>query len=179
MRKYGVDSSKVKFANVGASVDVFKAVKARVVDAGAAEAWLGIGSDLHILRNGKIYESLPEFVNQAAFTSLRAIAQKRDLLVRTLAAYAKLYRYIMFGDSEAAFLAASVKALGKNDPAGARGQWQFYRDYKPFTANLELEENRVRYMQELNMATGTQREIIPYSRIADMSVARDALKLLG
>jgi ABC-type nitrate/sulfonate/bicarbonate transport system substrate-binding protein len=177
-RKYGVDGTKVRFANVGASVDVFRAVKARVVDAGAAEVWLQRGSGLHILEHGRTYESLPEFVNQAAFTSVRAITEKRALLVRTLAAYAKAFRFIMSGDSEAAFIAASATALGKNDPEAARAQWNFYRESQPFAADLVLGEDRVRFMQELNVTTGTQKVLMPYNKVADMSLARDALKLL-
>lgn len=178
LRKYGVDSSKITFANVGASVDVFKAVVARVVDAGCAEYWLQRNSGLHIVEHGKTFESLPEFVNQAAFTSVRAIQQKRDILVRTLAAYAKVYRFIMTGDSETAFIAASNKALGKNDPDGARIQWRFYRDIQPFAADLQLAEDRLRYMQELNITTGSQKKLLAYSLATDMSLAADALKLL-
>ena len=178
-RKYGVDSSKVTFANVGASVDVFRAVKARVVDAGAAEVWLQAGSGLHILENGRLFESLPEFVNQAAFATERTISQKRDLIVRTLAAYAKVYRFIMSGDSEAAFIAASAKALGKSDPEAARTQWKFYREIQPFAADLLLSEDRVRFMQELNVTTGSQVAVMPYGKVADMSLAREALRLLG
>jgi ABC-type nitrate/sulfonate/bicarbonate transport system substrate-binding protein len=177
-RRYGVDSAKVRFANVGASVDVFKAVTARVVDAGPSEVWLQHGSGLHILENGKTFESLPQYVNQASFASDRAIAQKRDLIVKTLAAYAKLYRFIMNGDSEAAFIAASATALGKNNPEAAKAQWQFYRDIKPFAPDLSLDEDRLKYMQELNVITGTQKALMPYNKVADMSMARDALKLL-
>lgn len=176
--KYGVDASKVTFANVGGSVDVFKAVKARTVDAGAAEVWLERGSGLHILENGKTFESLPEFVNQSAFVSQRAIDEKRDLIVRTLAGYAKLYRFIMSGDSEADFVAASETALGKADTEAARAQWRFYRQIQPFAADLELGEQRVRFMQDLNVITGTQKALIPYAKLADMTLARDALKLL-
>jgi ABC-type nitrate/sulfonate/bicarbonate transport system substrate-binding protein len=175
-RKYGVDGSKVTFANIGASVDVFKAVQAHVVDAGPAEVWLQGNSGLHILEHGKTFESLPEFVNQAAFTSDRAIARKRDVLVRTLAAYARLYRFIMHGDSEAAFITASASGLGRNDPDFARAQWTFYRQIQPFAGNLLLTEDRVRFMQELNVTTGTQKEVVPFNRVADMSLARDALK---
>jgi NitT/TauT family transport system substrate-binding protein len=178
-RKYGVDSSKVRFANVGASVDVYKAVRAGIVDAGPAEVWLQRGSGLHILENGNTFESLTEYVAQAAFASDRAIAQKRDLIVRTLAAYVKLYRFIMSGNSEAAFIAASAAALGKNDPEAARAQWKFYRDIQPFAADLSLTEDRLRYMQELNMITGTQKTVMPYNKVVDMSLARDALKLLS
>ncbi len=177
-RKYGVDSTKVTFANIGASVDVLRAVIARVVDAGAAEIWLQGGTGLHIVEHGKLFESLPEFVNQAAFVSERAIAQKRELLVKTLAAYAKVYRFIMSGDSEAAFIAASATALGKNDPAAARAQWRFYRDIQPFAADLVLSEDRLRFMQELNVTTGAQKRLLPYIRVTDMSLSRDALKLL-
>lgn len=177
--KYGVDASKVRFANVGSSVDVFKAVMARVIDAGCAEVWLQPGSGLHIVENGKTFESLPEFVNQAAFTSEEAIADKRETLVRTLAAYARVYRYIMYGDSEQAFIAASAAALGKNDPENARAQWQFYRDIQPFAADLVLGEDRIRYMQELNITTETQKSMVPYDEVTDMSLARDAVKLLA
>jgi ABC-type nitrate/sulfonate/bicarbonate transport system substrate-binding protein len=178
-RKYGVDASRVTFANVGASVDVFRAVKARVVDAGAVEYWLQPGSGLHILEHGRTFESLPEFVNQAAFASDRAIARKRDLLVRALAAYASAYRYIMTGDSETDFIAASATALGRADAGAARTQWQFYRDIQPFAADLVLSEERVRFMQELNVATGAQKRILPYAQVVDASLAQDALRLLA
>lgn len=177
--KYGIDGSKVRFANVGSSVDVFKAVLAGVVDAGCAEVWLQQGSGLHIVENGRTFESLPEFINQAAFTSERAIAEKRDVLVRTLAAYGKAYRFIMSGDSEDAFIAASTTALGNNSTSIARAQWQFYRDIQPFTSDLLLSEERIRYMQELNIKTETQRAMVPYHEITDMSLGREAANLLA
>ena len=176
--KYGVDASKVTFANVGASTDVFKAIKAGVIDAGPCEYWLQ-DDDVHILENGKTFESIPEFVNQAGFTSQFTIAQKRDLLVKTLAAYAKLYRFIMTGDSEAAFVAASARALGERaDPRSAHAQWAFYRQIQPYAAHLELPEQSLRYMQDLNIKTGTQKTLLPYSRVIDGSLAADAMKLL-
>ena len=179
-RKFGVDSSKVRFVNVGASTDVFKAVSARTIDAGASEVWLQAKGppSLHILEHGKLFESIPEFVNQAAFVSERGIAQKRDLIVRTLAAYAKAYRFIMTGDSEAAFVAAGAAALCPNAAEEVRAQWRFWREIQPFAADLILPEDRVRYMQALNLTTGSQKALMPYARLADMSLARDALKLL-
>jgi hypothetical protein len=33
-------------------------------------------------------------------------------------------------------------------------------------------------MQELNISLGVQKTLIPHERIADMSLARDALKLI-
>jgi hypothetical protein len=34
-------------------------------------------------------------------------------------------------------------------------------------------------MQQLNITTGTQKKLLPYNKVADMSLARDALKLLA
>jgi ABC-type nitrate/sulfonate/bicarbonate transport system substrate-binding protein len=178
-RKYGVDVAKVKFANVGASTDVFKAVSAKVVDAGASEVWLGAANpQVHIVEHGKLYDSIPEFVNQAGFASQSTIAKKRDVLVRTLAAYAKAYRFIMTGDSEAAFVAAGVAVLGQKEAEAVRTQWKFWRQIQPFAADLILPEDRVRYMQEHNLATKSQRALMPYAKVADMSLAREALKLV-
>lgn len=180
LRKYDVDSSKVIFVNVGASTDVFRAVAAHTVDAGCAEIWLQRDvPGLHIVEHGKTFESIPEFINQAAFVSERAIIQKRDLIVRTLAAYAKVYRFIMSGDSESTFIAAAKTALSKDDPESAKAQWIFWRQIQPFAADLLLKADQVKFMQDLNMATGTQRAVMPFEKLADMSMARDALKLLG
>ena len=59
-----------------------------------------------------------------------------------------------------------------------RAQWRFWREIQPFAADLILPEDRVRYMQALNLTTGSQKALMPYARLADMSLARDALKLL-
>jgi hypothetical protein len=34
-------------------------------------------------------------------------------------------------------------------------------------------------MQKLNVSFGIQKTMLPYDKVADMSLARDALKLLG
>lgn len=177
--KFGVNVARVRFANVGASTDIFKAVKAGVVDAGLSEAWLQPGSGLHFVEHGKTFESLPEYLNQAAFTSQFTIASKRHALERTLAAYARLYRFIMSGDSETAFLDASKRVLGAKGVEVARGQWSFYRASQPFAADLALDPVGVAYMQNLNLKTGTQKLVLPFDRVVDLSLAHAALAQVG
>jgi hypothetical protein len=41
-----------------------------------------------------------------------------------------------------------------------------------------LSEERVRYMQDLNISLGVQKGLLPYGQVTDMSLARDALKLI-
>jgi hypothetical protein len=42
-----------------------------------------------------------------------------------------------------------------------------------------LSEQRVNYMQQLNVSLGVQKSLLPYSKVSDMSLAQDAIKLLA
>ena len=41
-----------------------------------------------------------------------------------------------------------------------------------------LSEERVRYMQVMNLELGLRKKTMPYEQVADMSMAQDALKLM-
>ena len=181
LRKSNVDASKVTFVNVGSSADVFRAVAAKVVDAGPAELDY-IGDEarygLHGVADGEFWKDLPEYTNQASYASERAIRERAGVLVRTLAAYAKLYRYISSPRSRDAYTAARAVALGRNEPSEALREWTFFQKHRSFAVDLLLSEERVRYMQTLNVSLGVQKSVLPYDRVADMSLARKALELI-
>ena len=182
LRKNNVDVSKVKFLNVGSSTDVFRAVVAGTVDAGPSEVdYLEQAAKykVHGVAGGNFWEGLSEFTNQASYASERAIKERRDAIVRTLAAYAKLYRFISSPESRDAYVSARKTALSKDEPQEALAQWNFFQQHASFAVNLLLSEERVRYMQDLNMSLGVQKKLLPYDQVTDMSLAREALKLLG
>jgi ABC-type nitrate/sulfonate/bicarbonate transport system substrate-binding protein len=179
LRKKGIDEKKVMFVNVGSSTDVLRAVVAGVVDAGPCEVWQQGRFGTRMLEDGRLYEDLPEYTYQASYGSDRAIAGKREPLVRTLAAYAKLFRFLGEARSREPFVKAFAAATGKDDREDATAQWQFYQDRKPFASDLVLSPERVRYMQDLNVSLGVQKSVLPYERVCDMSLAQDAIKLLG
>jgi ABC-type nitrate/sulfonate/bicarbonate transport system substrate-binding protein len=183
MRKKGVDAAKVRFVNIGSSTDVFRAVVAGTVDGGIAlndvygqQEHYGV----HALDDGLVYDELPEYTYQASYSSDRAITGKRDLLVRTLAAYGTLYRFICGPDSKEAFVRARI-AVTSNAAAAAEAttEWEFVQKHKPYAVDLVLSEQRVRYMQQINLELGLQKRMLPYEQVADMSLAQDALKLMG
>jgi ABC-type nitrate/sulfonate/bicarbonate transport system substrate-binding protein len=183
MHKKGVDAAKVRFVNIGSSSDVFRAVVAGTVDAGIAlndvyEQQQHYG--VHALDDGLVYDELPEYTYEASYSSDRAIAGKRDLLVRTLAAYGTLYRFIQSSDSKDIFARARV-AVTNSTTAAAEGaaEWEFLQKRKPYASDLILSEERVRYMQEINLELGLQKRMLPYDQVADMTLAQDALKLTG
>lgn len=185
MVKKGVDVKKVTFVNIGSSADVFRAVVAGTVDAGPSlydvykeQARFGV----HSLSDGNFWTELPEYTYQGSYTSDRAIAQKRDALVRVLAAYCKLYRFISGPDSLADYIKARQTAL-KGDlklaAQEATTEWHFIQKYKPYATDLVLSRRRIDYMQNLNVKFGLQKHMLPYDKVTDMSLARDAIKLLG
>jgi len=181
LRKNNVDPRKVTFVNVGSSADVFRAVVAKVVDAGPSEldyVQQEAKYNVHGLADGNFWDGLPEYTNQASYASERTIRERRDVIVRTLAAYARLYRFISSPQSQDAYRAARATALGKDEPTEALAQWSFFQKHTSFAVDLLLSEERVRYMQELNVSLGVQKMLLPYSQVTDMSLARDALKLI-
>src|SRR5258708_3032922 len=118
LRKNNVDPDKVRFVNVGSSADVFRAIVAKVVDAGPSELDYQEQEakyNVHGLSDGRFWDGLPEYTNQASYASERSMRERRDVIVRTLAAYARLYRFISTPQSRDAYVAARAAALGRDE----------------------------------------------------------------
>jgi ABC-type nitrate/sulfonate/bicarbonate transport system substrate-binding protein len=181
MLKEGADPTKVDFVNLGNSGTIFKAVAKGEVEAGTGEADVYENQakyGVHVLEHGVLWEELADYTNQGSYTSLDAIKNKREKLVRTLAAHAKAYRFLHTAESHDAYATARASAMGNVDPAETETQWGFYQRLKPFAVDLVLSEERVNYIQKLNVAMGLQKDILPFSAVVDNSLAQDALPLL-
>jgi ABC-type nitrate/sulfonate/bicarbonate transport system substrate-binding protein len=184
--KKGVDVKKVQFVDIGSSGDVFRAVVSGRVDAGNGQADV-LGSldrlGVHMVQDGDYAVELPEYTWQASFSSLETIKDKRDSLVRTLAAYCKAYRYVQNAGSKDDFVKAQLTALNSKNPAeataGAITQWNYLQTRKIYAEDLVLSPERVQYMQELNMSLGVQKKIMPYDQVVDVSLAKEAVAMLS
>jgi len=178
LRKNGVDLNKVTFVNIGSSSDVFKAVAAKKVDAGAAQPeFTKLIGQFGIRILAEFPKEIPEFTNQGAFAPISAIEGKRDLLVRTLAGYGKAFRFVDSPDSKQDYLKAYHDGVGPDTAAIATDQWDWVQQYKAYNVPIVLSPERIAYMQQLNVALGVQKAVLPFDRVADMSLARDAAKL--
>lgn len=181
LRKYGVDVAKVRFINLGSNTDVFKGVMAGTVDAGAGPASYAADAaahHVHAVEHGDFSQELPGFTYQAGWTSLYAIETRRDEIVRTLAAYAKLFRFLTDPNSHDAFIKARQSVFASVPGKDHEAEWNFLQKVKPFATDLALTPERIDYMQKINIAFGAQKTLLPYDRVVDASIARDALKLL-
>jgi ABC-type nitrate/sulfonate/bicarbonate transport system substrate-binding protein len=182
LKKYGVDPAKIRFVNVGSNADIFRAVSAGTVDAGVGEAALiteATRYGVHPLEHGNMAVELADFTFQGAWTSDHQIQTNRDTLVRALAAYARLYRFVQLPQSRGQFMVARRQTFPGAPESEHMAQWNFIQTYKPFAVDLVLPPERLRYIQELNVGFKVQRAPLPFEKVADMSLARDALKLLN
>ena len=142
MIKKGLDYTKVTFVNVGSGNDIFKAVMAGTVDAGHGEVGFYTQQEkygVHALTDGALWDELPEYTIQASFASDEVIAKKRETIVRCLAAYAKMYRFVQSPNSFEAWRQARATALGSNDLVEAKTQWDFYQSGKRLAENLVVD----------------------------------------
>lgn len=181
LQKHQVPTTAIRFVNVGSSADILRAVAAGTVDAGAADvALLGSAAAHHVhpIEHGNMAVELPEYTFQGAWTLARNIELERDALVRTLAAYAKLYRFAQAPSSRAAYFQAGRAAFPSATEAEHEAQWNYLQSFKPFAVNLALSPERLRYMQELNVRFKVQKAVQPFEHVADMSLAADAIKML-
>lgn len=182
LKKKGIDYTQVKFVNIGSSTDVFRAVVAGTVDVGPSESGYFDQQEkygVHALTDGALWDQLPEFTNKGIYATDEAITKKRDILVRTLAAHAKLFRFMSKPESKEAFFRARAEAFGKDEPADALSHWKFYQTAQPLSTDLLISEASMGYMQDLNIELGVQKTRLPFAQVADMSLAKDALKLLS
>jgi ABC-type nitrate/sulfonate/bicarbonate transport system substrate-binding protein len=184
LQKYNVDASKVTYQNVGSNADILRAVVGGTVDAGPSGLDVYDQASkfgIHALPDGNMWEQFPDYTYQAAFTSDQAIANpaKRDGLVRVLAAYATLFKYIQTPESKDSFVKAYVAATGKADSESeALSQWNFIQKAKPYATDIVLSEDRIKLVQDFNIKAGVQKDLVPYDKATDMSLAHDALKLM-
>ncbi len=181
LQKYQVDVSRIRFVNIGSSADIYRAVAAGTVDGGAVDVALienAAEHRMHLLEHGNMSVELKEYTYQGAWTSDRMIATNRNALVRTLAACARLYRFVQTPQARDAFMRARRVVFPTAAGSEHLALWNYIQTYKPFAVTLALTPERLRYMQALNVSFKVQRQILPFERVADMSIAADALKLL-
>jgi ABC-type nitrate/sulfonate/bicarbonate transport system substrate-binding protein len=182
LRKYNVDISKIRFVNVGSSADIFRAVSQGTVDAGPAAAALISQADhfkVRLVPQGNMAEELRGYTFQGSWCSAKKLESSRDLIVKSMAAQAKLYRFVQTPAGKGPFIEARQSVFPSQDASDHQAEWDFIQSYKPFATDLVINQERVDFLQKMNVEFKMQGKVLPYEQITDMSIARDAVKLLS
>lgn len=177
--KEGVDKDKVTFRNVGASPDVFRAVASGTVDAGPSSvSFLPQAEAQGLKRLADTWVVLPDYVRVSFYTTLDQIQRNGDVLARTLAGFAKSHQFIENPASEAPFVQLATERMGVT-PQVAAFEWNFLRDNKILSYDLNITEQQMQYMQQLNVDAGSQSRVLPFNQVVDLSVLQRARQYLA
>lgn len=180
LRKHGIDPSEVQFVNIGSSGAVFKAVVAGKVDAGPAMVDVyDQQADYGVHAIADFWSELSEYPYQGSYAGQKAIDEKGDGLARVLAAYGKMYRFMMEDPSaEDAFMTAYKTAIGAADESQGRMMIKFTRDTQSYAADLMITKEQIDYMQDLNLELEVQKQRLSFDQIVDLSLAKKAVALI-
>jgi len=182
LRSKDIDIGAVKFVTLDGGDDALHAVQDGIIDAGNGPTDTLSSRDdlgLHLLKDGDYTFQLPEYTWQVAFAGSRTIRNKREALMRALAAYSKAFRYVQSPRSKREFVKGHLTASGERDMQHAKddaiSRWNYLQERRIYAEDLLLSPQRVQYMQALNIELGLQKTILPYEQLIDTSLAAEAL----
>lgn len=176
LAKYDIARSDVTFRNIGSSADSLKAALAKQIDCGygqVGEQPLAARNDVRMIAT--VSQELPLWMNQGAVASTRAIATKRESLVKVLAAYVSLFKDLATPQSKDPYVAAYVTAGGS--AAEGAAEWQYINQNQAYSPALDLPADKVAFIQQQNVANGSQQKVLDYTSYTDLSLRADALAL--
>ncbi len=178
-----LDAANVLFADVnlatqGADLDRYKSLVAGIVDAAVVSNEFEpiMPPNIKVLAKGGT--AVPKFLRLCLATNSKVLAERRDDLVKFVAAEMDAYKYA------AAHRDATIKLaheLTQAKPDDKRAEFitdQAIRD-KQIDPTLAIPADRIQWMQELFVKAGVIPKTVPVATLIDVSVQADAAKLSG
>ncbi len=173
-----VPYSEVKVATQGADLDRYKSLIAGITDAAVVsnEFEAVMPPDIKVLAKGNT--AVPKFIRLCVATSTKVLAERRDDLVKFVAAEMDAYKYAATHRDEAVKLAHEMTNAKPDDKRAEFISEQAIRD-KQIDPALAIPADRIDWMQELFVKAGVIPKAVPTASLIDTSVHDDAAKLAG
>jgi NitT/TauT family transport system substrate-binding protein len=173
-----VPFSDVKLATQGADLDRYKSLIAGITDAAVVsnEFEAVMPPNIKVLAKGST--AVPKFIRLCLATSSKVLAERRDDLVRFVAAEMDAYKYAATHRDETVKLAQELTHAKPDDTRAAFITDQALRE-KQIDPTLAIPTDRIDWMQELFVKAGVIPKTVPTASLIDTSVRDDAAKLSG
>ena len=173
-----VPFSDVKLATQGADLDRYKSLIAGITDAAVVsnEFEAIMPPNIKVLAKGST--AVPKFIRLCLATSSKVLAERRDDLVRFVAAEMDAYKYAAAHRDETIKLAHEMTHAKPDDTRAAFITDQALRE-KQIDPALAIPADRIDWMQELFVKAGVIPKTVPTASLIDTSVRDDAAKLSG
>jgi NitT/TauT family transport system substrate-binding protein len=173
-----IPQSDVKFATQGADLDRYKSLLAGITDAAVVsnEFEAVMPTNIKVLMKANVV--VPKFIRLCLATTGKVLAERRDDLVKFVAAEMDAYKYATTHRAETIKLAHEMTHAKPDDKRA-----EFITDQtiasKQIDPTLAIPTDRLEWMQELFVKAGVIKNAVPIASVIDASVHDDAAKLAG
>lgn len=174
-----IDPQTINFKFLGSNRNCYQAVIRGDADACCASvSHFGLEHKVSPVVGGKIWSSLPRYIYQLATASIDIIESGFDELVRLIAAYGTLYKYLMTPGSQRTFIEARQATGVGSDEREALAYWKFLVSERPYSTSIELSEAELTYLQDVLLSSGNLTIRQNLSVVTDMRAAKAASSLV-
>jgi NitT/TauT family transport system substrate-binding protein len=173
-----VPFSDVKLATQGGDLDRYKSLLAGITDAAVVsnEFEAVMPANIKVLAKGNT--AVPKFLRLCLATNSKVLAERRDDLVRFVAAEMDAYAYAAAHRDETVKLAQELTSAKPDDNRAAFITDQALRE-KQIDPALAIPADRIEWMQQLFVKAGVLPATVPTAMLVDTSVRDDAAKQAG
>jgi NitT/TauT family transport system substrate-binding protein len=173
-----VPFSDVKLATQGADLDRYKSLVAGITDAAVVsnEFEAVMPPNIKVLAKGST--AVPKFIRLCVATNSKVLAERRDDLVKFVAAEMDAYKYAAAHRDETIKLAHEMTHAKPDDKRAEFITDQALRD-KQIDPALAIPADRIEWMQELFVKAGVIPKAVPVGDLIDTGVHDDAAKVAG
>jgi NitT/TauT family transport system substrate-binding protein len=173
-----VPFADVKLATQGADLDRYKSLVAGIVDAAVVsnEFEPVMPANIKVLAKGGT--AVPKFLRLCLATNSKVLAERRDDLVKFVAAEMDAYKFAAANRDATIKLAQEMTQAKPDDKRAEFITDQAIRE-KQIDPALAIPADRIEWMQELFVKAGVIPKTVPVATLIDTSVQADAAKLAG
>ena len=171
-----VPFADVKLATQGADLDRYKSLVAGIVDAAVVsnEFEAVMPPTIKVLAKGGT--AVPKFLRLCIATNSKVLAERRDDLVKFIAAEMDAYKFAAANRDATIKLAHELTQAKPDDKRAEFITDQAIRD-KQIDPTLAIPADRIDWMQDLFVKAGVIPKKVPTATLIDASVQADAAKL--
>ena len=173
-----IPAADVKFATQGADLDRYKSLLAGIVDAALVSNEFEAVMPPNIKVLMRANATVPQFLRLCVATSSKVLTERRDDLVKFVAAEMDGYKYAATHRDETIKLSHEMTHAKPDDKRA-----EFIVDQtlanKQIDPTLAIPADRLEWMQELFVKAGVIPKAVPTASLIDTSVHDDAAKLAG
>ena len=173
-----VPFAEVKLATQGADLDRYKSLIAGITDAAVVsnEFEAVMPPNIKVLASGST--AVPKFIRLCVATSSKVLSERRDDLVKFVAAEMDAYKYAATHRDETVKLAREMTNAKPEDKRA-----EFITDAainkQQIDPTLAVPVDRLEWMEQLFVKAGVIPKTVPAAMLVDTSVHDDAVKLVG